>query len=129
MNPERDPSAPLVVADLQAHEAKELRDLKRGLSMETLKVGAIVFVAVVGGLFGAWRILLSEARAQTDAGVTTVALEARATQRELERFQREADARFVRLEAAGQRADTKLDALLFALRVPNPAPAPSDAGQ
>lgn len=86
-------------------------------------------VAVVAGAITGYVFLEKEARAQVDAGVSVVDQRTKATQEELARYKGEADERFKRLEHQGDRNETKLDAVLGALRVPNPAPKPSDAGQ
>ncbi len=104
------------------------REMRRELRLNEVKTVAMVVVASLGVVFGAWRILLAEARAQVDGGLAPVAALAGATQRELERFQQEVGPLFTRLEASAQRADDKLDSLLGALRIPNPAPAPARDG-
>ena len=97
--------------------------------LNDVKLTVAMVVVAVSTAFGAYRVVIGEARAQTDAGVASVSVESKATQRELERYQHESGNRLDRLEQGQSRTDAKLDALLVALRVPNPAPAPKDGGQ
>lgn len=105
------------------------RDFVRNAALlSTLKaVGATVVAIAVGSVVG-WRSLSSEARAQARDEVAPLAQSQKATQAELERFQRESSSRFERGEAQGNRLEVKVDALLTRLNVPNPAPAPKDGG-
>jgi hypothetical protein len=79
--------------------------------------------------FGAYFIVLSSAKAEAADAVKVVEQKATATQGELTRYQSEANSRFERLEHQGDRTEQKVDALLSALRVQNPAPRPPDGGQ
>jgi hypothetical protein len=103
-------------------------DMKHGLLLSDIKSAAIALVAVVGGTWGVWKAVTHEAQAQVDAGVEQVKAQVTATQRELERFQHESDNRMGRVEKQGDRTEQKIDALLGAFRVPNPAPAPIKDG-
>lgn len=88
----------------------------------------VTAVAIITGTLWAYRAAAAEAR---DAGVEAAAevkRQADATQRELERFQRETSARLDRLEGGQNRSEQKIDKLLERFQVPNPAPAPKDGG-
>lgn len=114
-----------VVREQTTHVEKNVR---RGVS-ERLTVSFVASVVVaIGTAFGAYTFVLNEAKAQTDAGVKLIDQKAEATQGELTRYKSENDARFNRLEHQGDRNEQKLDAMLNAFRVPNPAPAPKDGG-
>jgi hypothetical protein len=78
--------------------------------------------------FAAYFIVLAAAKAEAADQVKVVDQKASATQAQLDRYQTEANNRFERLEHQGDRNEAKLDTLLQALRVPNPAPAPKDGG-
>ncbi len=105
------------------------RALKHDLNWQGAKLTiAMVVVAISTAFAGYWKII-GDARAQAvDAGLVTKG-QADATQRELERYQHESGNRLDRLEAGQGRTDAKLDAVLSAMRVPNPAPAPKDGGK
>ena len=80
---------------------------------------------------GTW-FILSTAQAQTasaiDAGVGTMHNELTQHIKANEKSERDSDQRFNRIEAASQRQDLKLDAILIGLHIVNPAPTPTDAG-
>ena len=77
---------------------------------------------VIAGCWGVFKAVLHEAQAQTDAGVELV--QARAD----ERF-KAIEQRLDRTDKQADRMEQKLDKVLEGLRLPNPAPAPKDAGQ
>jgi len=104
-------------------------ELKRELNLNELKTIAAIFVAAVGTFFGAYRVVLGEARAQTDAGVSLQAQKLAITDADLQAFKRDVTVRFERYENQGNRTEKKMDALLDRFNVPNPAPAPKDGGQ
>lgn len=109
--------SPVVLSDLRIW-MKVLVGVGTGLgSVAAVTLAFVVYFKVLG-----------EAKAQSDAGVATVAQQATATQQRQERFEREAALRFERVEAQGNRIETKMDAMLTAFRVPNPAPTPKDGG-
>jgi hypothetical protein len=85
-------------------------------------------VTAVSISFGAFFVLRGEAYAQGVEAAKVTDQKATATQSELERYKGEADARFRRLEAQGDRTEQKVDALLNRFSVPNPAPRPVDGG-
>lgn len=93
------------------------------------KSAGVMLVAIVVASITAWRTVMAEAKANSDAGIASVGMSAAATQRELERFQKEVDVRINRSEAQGDRMEKKVDVLLDRLNVRNPAPAPKDAGK
>lgn len=117
---------------LAAKAEDVVRDRLRGAGQKTFLSGFVGFVgSIVGAIgiaFAAYTFIVTEARAQTDAGMKVVAQQAANTQAQLESYRKENDARFQRLEHQGDRNETKLDAMLQAFRVPNPAPKPPDGG-
>ncbi len=127
--PLRSPEPPQIHESPTGEYPVVKRELRRELALNELKTVAAIVVASLGIVFGAWRVVISEAKAQTDAGVALVELKQAATQAQLDRYERESAARLDRVEAQGTRTDAKLDALLTAFRVPNPAPTPKDGGQ
>lgn len=92
-------------------------------------VGACVVAVAVS--FAVFFALDARAQKAVDAGVDesakkleVVAQKSSATQDELTRFQGESDRRMTRVENSVMRQDQKLDALLDAFKIRNPAPAP-----
>lgn len=129
--PDRD-KEPTTGEFLAASAENVVRDLSKGGEKKSFLAGAIGFfgsvVAAIGIAFGAYAYVIGEARAQVDAGVKNVRQQADTTQGDLDRYKKENDARFNRLEHQGDRNETKLDAMLQAFHVNNPAPKPPDAG-
>jgi hypothetical protein len=114
-------------AERQLSNAAQERERKGSPTMAlAMLVGSAVTAVSVS--FGAFFVLRAEAQTQGAEAAKVVDLKATATASELERYKGEADGRFKRLEDQGNRNETKLDAVLNALRVPNPAPAPKDGG-
>lgn len=93
--------------------------MRKELNWQGAKLTVATAVVAVGTAFGAYRAVLAEAAAQTDAGVRVMAAEQRAL-----------DARVTTMEKRLDRVDDKLDLLLDAARVPMwKRPAPMDGGQ
>lgn len=112
------------------------RALKTDLNWQGAKLTIAMGVIAVGTAFGAYRAILSEAAAQTDAGIR-VHEQRLGTLEEQRRADRvEMNSRLERVEK-NQNADheltlgvsQKLDLMLERFQVRNPAPAPKDAGQ
>jgi hypothetical protein len=108
------------------------RDLKKGLkkvsNLSTAKaaVGAIISSIAVGW-FGYGKVeALAQERAEK--AVETVAQKAKATQEDLDGYKQGTNNRLDHLEHQGNRTEKKLDAIIDAMRIPNPAPAPKDGG-
>jgi hypothetical protein len=101
---------------------------RKGSPLSAMIVFATGAIGAVSVCFGAYFVVLSAAKAEAADQVKVVDQKASATQAQLDRYQSEANNRFERLEHQGNRNEAKLDTLLQALRVPNPAPAPKDAG-
>lgn len=92
--------------------------MRKELNWQGAKLTIATAVVAVGTAFGAYRAILSEAAAQTDAGVRVLAAEQRAI-----------DVRLTTTEKRLDRFDDKLDLLLDAARVPQWKRPPSDGGQ
>ena len=108
--------SPVVLADLKKVE-------RHGL-LTTLGTG----VLAISTAFGAYAFVVNKAQAQVDAGISLVQARQSISEDAAKRTQQLTDNRLDRLEKGQERTDAKLDALLMAMRVPNPAPAPKDAG-
>lgn len=125
---------PASLGDLKKvrRQAEEFREeakveLKREITRNEAFTALATILGCVATLMSAWFFIIREARAAADAGVQAVAQQAKATQAELERFQREAALRLERSESASNRTEVKVDALLEKFRVPNPAPMPKES--
>lgn len=71
-------------------------ELKRALSLNDVKLVAVAITVAVGTAFGAYRVVLGEAKAQTDAGVQV--LERRLTTVEQRQQQQAADIHEVQVD-------------------------------
>lgn len=93
--------------------------MRKELNMQGAKLTVATAVVAVGTAFGAYRFVLSEAAAQTDAGMRVQAAEQKAL-----------DVRVTTLEKRFDRFDQKMDALLDANHVPaSKRPPPLDGGE
>ena len=112
-----DPGVPVVKGDLRSAQ-KHVEDYVRsGLSLNYVAT----LLVVVGGCWAVYKAVLHEAQAQTDAGVALVQTRADERLRSIEQ-------RLDRMDRQSDRTEAKLDRLMEALKVPNPAPAPRDGG-
>lgn len=92
--------------------------IKRERKRTDLKLIGVAVVSI-STAFGAYRVVLSEAAAQTDAGVRVLSAELRGHESRLTTSEKRVD-----------RMDDKLDLLLDAARVPQwKRPPPLDGGQ
>lgn len=133
------PPRPTTVPQPYADQPETVTGVHRAVKHDINWLKAInigVIVSAVGISFGAYRALAADSldagtRAAAEAMREAKAADAKAdaTQRELIRFQTETSNRFDRMEQGQQRTDKKLDALLNAQGVWNPAPAPRDGGR
>lgn len=132
MNPDKapeepisDPSVPVVKGDLRAARNHVESVMKRGLGVNYITTGA----SIIAAAFAVYFAIMREAKAQTDAGIAvSEANQAKETN------QLKVDVGVLKVktdlvESAVQRQEQKMDKLLEVLRIPNPAPAPKDAGQ
>jgi len=95
------------------------RQMRSELNWQGAKLTIATAVIAVGTAFGAYRFVLSEAAAQTDAGMRVQAAELKAVEVRVETLEKRFD-----------RFDQKMDAALDALRVPQSArPPPVDGGR
>lgn len=124
MNPDEAPKRtqsgemPALKGDLKETQAHVEKTMGQRL---TINYVATILV-VIAGCWGVFKAVLHEAQAQTDAGVELV--QARAD----ERF-KAIEQRLDRTDKQADRMEQKLDKVLEGLRLPNPAPAPKDAGR
>lgn len=124
MNPDEAPKRtqsgemPALKGDLKETQAHVEKTMGQHL---TINYVATILV-VIAGCWGVFKAVLHEAQAQTDAGVELV--QARAD----ERF-KAIEQRLDRTDKQADRMEQKLDKVLEGLRLPNPAPAPKDAGR
>lgn len=124
MNPDEAPKCtqsgemPALKGDLRATQNHVEKTLSERLTINYVATLALV----VAGCWGVFKVVLHEAQAQTDAGVELV--QARAD----ERF-KAIEQRLDRTDKQADRMEQKLDKVLEGLRLPNPAPAPKDAGR
>ena len=124
MNPDEAPKRtqsgemPALKGDLKETQAHVEKTMGQHL---TINYVATILV-VIAGCWGVFKAVLYEAQAQTDAGVELV--QARAD----ERF-KAIEQRLDRTDKQADRMEQKLDKVLEGLRLPNPAPAPKDAGR
>lgn len=109
---------PALKGDLKEAQAHVEKTMGQRL---TINYVATILV-VIAGCWGVFKVVLHEAQAQTDAGVELV--QARAD----ERF-KAIEQRLDRTDKQADRMEQKLDKVLEGLRLPNPAPAPKDAGR
>lgn len=101
-----------------------VRDLRESM----LKNYAATAVGILAVGFSAYFTVMHEAKAQSDAGIAVS--EAKQAQ-ETAQLKTEVGILKVKtdyVEGAVQRQEQKMDKLLEALRIPNPAPAPKDGG-
>ena len=92
--------------------------MRSELNWQGAKLTVATAVVAIGTAFGAYRFVLGEAAAQTDAGVRVLAAEQKAM-----------DTRLTTLEKRFDRFDAKMDLLLDAQRVPRSLrPPPLDGG-
>ncbi len=107
-------------------------EVTRGFQLNEVKTVVAIVVASLGIIFGAWRVVLAEAHAQTDAGITPVAERFRVVAEDLAAHKKEeAEARAAVLRKL-EKQDEKQDLILDALRVPlwkRPEPTQKDAGK
>jgi len=68
------------------------RELKTALNLNDVKTVVAMVIVAVGTVFGAYKVVLTEARAQSDAGVTIVDKKHEDLRREVERYQNKTDA-------------------------------------
>lgn len=136
---EKTPAHGVVTVPLMQRKLTEVREESFAAALKgrfvTLLLSGGISAAGLGGVAYAYDHLNTNAK---DAGIEGANLaiapvvekakgtEARTTVLEQQRAadRAEFDARFVRLEHQGDRQETKMDALLQRLDVPNPAPAP-----
>ncbi len=118
--PRASPSLPKVIDEVDTGSAPVVRDVLRyELRINEIKTVAAIVVTSLGLVFGAWRVLLSEARAQTDGGIAPIEKRVAIVEQD-QRHQSEQ----IHL------ANKKLDAVMDALRVPyERRPAATDGGQ
>jgi hypothetical protein len=123
--PASDPSVPVVKSDLRAAQQHVESAMKRGLGLNYVTTGA----SIIAAAFAVYFTIMREAKAQTDAGIAvSEANQAKETN------QLKVDVGVLKVktdlvESAVQRQEQKMDKLLEVLRIPNPAPAPKDAGR
>ena len=113
-----DPAVPVVKGDLRATQNHVERTMGQRLTVNYLATLGMVIAACWGVL----KVVLHEAQAQTDAGVQSVQTRAD------ERF-RAIEQRLDRNDKQSDRMEAKIDRLMEAWRIPNPAPAPRDGGK
>lgn len=122
---ESDHNVPVVKGDLKAAQKHVEHYVRSGLSANYLATVA----GIIGATFAAYFTIMHEAKAQTDAGIAvSEANQAKETN------QLKVDVGVLKVktelvESAVQRQEQKMDKLLEVLRIPNPAPAPKDAGR
>jgi len=118
--PRASPTLPKVVDEVDTGSAPIVRDVLRyELRINEIKTVAAIVVTSLGLVFGAWRVLLSEARAQTDGGIAPIEKRIAIVEQD-QRHQSEQ----IHL------VNKKLDVVLDALRVPyERRPAATDGGQ
>lgn len=118
--PRASPTLPKVHDEVDTGSAPIARDdLRHELRLNELKTVAAIVVASLGLVFGAWRVLLNEARAQTDGGIAPIEKRIAIVEQD-QRHQSEQ----IHL------VNKKLDVVLDALRVPyERRPAATDGGQ
>lgn len=116
--PASDPSVPVVKGDLRAAQNRVEKTMGQRLTVNYVAT----LLVVIAGCWAVFKVVLHEAQAQTDAGVELV--QARAD----ERF-KAIEQRLDRTDKQADRMEQKLDKVLEGLRLPNPAPAPKDAGR
>src|SRR5258706_4434489 len=92
--------------------------MRQELNWQGAKLTIVTAVFAIGTVFGAYRFMLSEAAAQTDAGMKVQAAETQAL-----------NARVTTLEKRFDRFDAKMDALLDAAHVPASKRPHNDAGE
>jgi hypothetical protein len=137
ITPPRPSPRPRIADDIDGEpvtgEHEATRDFVREVARTGLWKTSWALIGTVGSLVAgtlwAYRAAAAEAH---DAGVKAAAevkLQADATQRELERFQKETAGRMDRFEGAQGRSEKKLDKMLERFQIPNPAPAPRDGGK
>jgi len=101
---------------------------KNGVWKVVYIVGGFAVGCVLFGVAGS-RAVAQEAHDAGTAAAAAVKQQADATQRELERFQKEVAGRLDRQDASQTRMEKKLDALVDNAGIRNPAPAPKDGGR
>ena len=129
MNPDKapeepisDPSVPVVKGDLKATQTHVEAAMKRGLFLSDLKAGAMTVVGILAGGYAALHAIDGRAQDKVDAGVTSVR---EVTEEKFKAIEQRLD----RTDKQADRMEQKLDKVLEGLRLPNPAPAPKDAGR
>jgi hypothetical protein len=109
----RPPSPPLDEPGTDPALRAVKADMRSELNWQGAKLTIAMSVVAVATAFGAYRFVLNEAAAQTDAGMRVQAGEQKAL-----------EARITTLEKRFDRFDAKMDAALDALRVPQSARPP-----
>jgi len=128
--PARPRATPDFVKDTVNAAELKMEGAVRRAKTQTISLNMITtLAAVVTAAITAYVFLEREAHAQVDAGVQVVDQRSKETEAALARFQVEVNNRMVRVEHQGDRLETKMDAVLSALQVKNPAPRPVDGGQ
>ena len=114
-------------------DVKTLRaDVDAGFKLNEIKTVVAIVVASLGIIFGAWRVVLSEAHAQTDAGIAPATEKLRVVAEDLAAHKREEAERHAAVLRKLERQDEKQDLILDALRVPlwkRPEPTKKDGGK
>lgn len=128
MNPDEAPTRtqsgemPALKGDLKATQTHVEAAMKRGLFLSDLKAGAMTVVGILAGGYAALHAIDGRAQDKVDAGVTSVR---EVTEEKFKAIEQRLD----RTDKQADRMEQKLDKVLEGLRLPNPAPAPKDAGR
>lgn len=115
--------------DAPRHDTAEM-PVTRGVMRRAFRINEVFTFLVaattaMGAVFGAYKLLLSEARAEADAGVKLHEVRISVLEQQTVRLSQDQTADHKLIIGANQ----KLDALLERMNVPNPAPTPKDGGQ
>jgi len=113
---------PALKGDLKATQTHVEAAMKRGLFLSDLKAGAMTVVGILAGGYAALHAIDGRAQDKVDAGVTSVR---EVTEEKFKAIEQRLD----RTDKQADRMEQKLDKVLEGLRLPNPAPAPKDAGR
>ncbi len=101
--------------------------MRTALKLNEMKTVIAIVVASLGVILGAWRVVISEAKAQTDAGMAPVV--ARVVVLEQQQQQVRADVHEVQVDIRELYRVVQTGARSVRLETPAPSPAPKDGGQ